>query len=558
MPEKTLNHSSQFKRAAPFLFVAVVALLAAIIVNPIRQFLGTDDSWFYARMVEYTLATGKYRMDPFTAANPPVHTYLSAGIAKLFGYSFGLLHCVTLAFLFLAISSFYLLLRELGHSRKIAALVTLVFLASPLVLILSFAYMSDIPFIAWMLLALLLYVRGIRRNSTSVTFLGSLAAGCAIGTRQFGVAIVGGLVAVWLFSRTRPRTRLMLAALAIPLLAGIAQVYVGIKYPNPIQAGCIVLMHRFYQLPLHIILEEYFWRCSMIVQYLGIALLPLLPLAFALPRSVWKERIHRIPVWIIGLLACASIIAALSLSSLQSARPEARHHGAWEPLELQWVLAINFVKVRPVMRLLDTAGILGGATLIVLALYKLQPKVSLRSFRPATLLLLGTCVSLFFLYLPFSQLNDTYTVEFLPFVLLLIADALQNHQPPPNVLRAAAAFSTLIVLATAFWMRGEAAPREAEWASADALYHAGVQPINMVVPYDWSQYHGGFDEWAAQDPSSNQFDFLSRGWGSAQFAVQYAPSPAAPPGWRLLAVRDYRNVTFQRRYVLTLERDPVR
>lgn len=82
MPEKTLNHSSQFKRAAPFLFVSLVALLAAIIVNPIRQFLGTDDSWFYALMAEYTLATGKYRMDPFTAANPPVHIYLSAGIAE--------------------------------------------------------------------------------------------------------------------------------------------------------------------------------------------------------------------------------------------------------------------------------------------------------------------------------------------------------------------------------------------------------------------------------------------------------------------------------------------
>lgn len=138
--------------------------------------------------------------------------------------------------------------------------------------------MSDIPFVAWMLLALLLYVRGIRRNSASVMFLGSLAACCAIGTRQFGVAMVGGLVAVCLFSRTRPRTRLMLAALAIPLLAGIAQVYVGIKYPNPTQAGCMVLMHQFYKSPLHIILEEYFWRCSMIVQYLEIALLPLLPL----------------------------------------------------------------------------------------------------------------------------------------------------------------------------------------------------------------------------------------------------------------------------------------
>jgi 4-amino-4-deoxy-L-arabinose transferase-like glycosyltransferase len=554
MPETTLDHQSLFKRASPLLLVAAIVLVA-IIINPVREFLGGDDSWFYARMVEFTLATGKYRMDPFTAANLPVHIYLSAGIAKLFGYSLALLHCISFAFLCLAIGSFYLLVDELGHSRKVATLMALVLLASPLVLILSFAYMSDIPFVAWMLLALQLYVRGIRKDSTQLMFLGSLAAGCAIGTRQFGIAIIGGLLAVWLLSREKPRSRLMLAALAIPLLAGIAQVYAGIMYPNPMQAGCVHLIHWFYKLPLYVIFEEYFWRCSMIAQYLGMALLPLLPIAFAVPRSFWKQRIWRAPVWTLGLLACAVIIAALSLSSLQTARPEARHHGVWEPLELQWVLPDNFGQLRPVMRLFDTAGILGGATLIVLVLYWLRPNLSLRSLRPATLLLLSTFVCLFFLYVSFSQLNDTYVVEFLPFALLLVAGALRHLQQRSNLLRAATAFSVLIILAQALWLRGEAARLEAAWASTDALYHAGVQPINMVAPYDWEKYHGGFDEWVAQDPSGDPYRFLSRGWDQAQFAVQNVPSPIAPSGWRLLSIRSYRNTAFQKRYVLTLKRE---
>lgn len=556
MPEAILNFRGCLKRVTPFLLVVAVALVAIIIINPAREFLGGDDSWSFARMVQYTVATGKYRMDDFTVVNLPVLIYLSAGLAKLVGYSLTLLRCITLAFLGLAIGSFYLLLRELGHSRQIAALMALTFLASPLVLILSFAYMSDIPFIGWMLLALFLYVRGIHRDSAWLMFLGSLAAGCAIGTRQFAVAIVGGLIGTWLFSREKPRRRLMLAALAVPLLAGAAQLYVGIKYPNLTEAGSMALVHQFYRLPLHIILEEYFWRCSIVIQYLGMALLPLLPLAFALPRSLWKERIGRIPYWTLALLACAAIVTALSLSSFQTARPEARHRGFWEPLELHWVFPVNFGQHRPIMRLFDTVGILGGVALIILALYRLRSYVPLRSLRPATLLMLGTFVCLVFLHLPFNHLNDTYIVGFLPFMLLFVAAALRDLPQRPNLLRAATALSACVILVQAFWFRAQDARLEAAWASADALYRAGVQPINMVVPYDWQKYHGGFDEWMTEAPSMDWYKFLSRGWDRAQFAVQAAPSPTAPSGWRLLTVRSYRNASFQKRYVVTLARDP--
>jgi hypothetical protein len=317
-------------------------------------------------------------------------------------------------------------------------------------------------------------------------------------------------------------------------------------------------VHQFYNLPLHVILAEYFWRCSIITQYLGIALLPLLPVAFAVPRSFWKERIGRIPVWTFGLLTCAAIVVALSLSSLHTAREFARHRGLWEPLELHWVFPVNFGQLRPLMRFLDTFGILAGAALIVLILRRLRSHASLYSLRrPETLLPLGTIVSLFLLHLPFNHLNDTYLVSFLPFLLLFVAGALRPLlQQRPNLLRAAGAFSTFIILALAFWLRGEYARLEAGWRSTDALYHAGVQPINMVAPYDWDKYHGGFEEWIDQNPSINFYTFLSRGWDRAQFAVQNASSPAAPPGWQLLSVRSYRNTTFEKRYVLTLERLP--
>lgn len=556
MPETTPNHRSLLKRATPWLLVIAVVLVAVIIINPFREFLGDDDSWAYARMVQYTLATGKYRMEQFTVVNLPVQIYLTAGVAKIFGYSLILLRCVVLAFLGLAMWSFCLLLRELGHSRWVTALMALALFASPLVLILSFAFMSDVPFIAWTLLALLLYVRGIRRDSSWLMFLGSLAAGCAVGTRQFGMAILAGLLVCWFLAKARPRSRLMLVGLAVPLLASIAQVYVGIKYPNQTQAGNMGLVRHFFESPLRVIVEEYFWRCAITTQYLGMALLPLLPLAAAVPRSFWKQRIGRLPTWTLGLLSSAAIAGALWLSSVETARPEAAHRaGLWEPLELHWVFPVYFGQLHPVMRFFDVVGILGGGVLILLVVQYLRSYASRRTLRPETLLLAGTGLCLLLLHLPFNHLNDTYIVAFLPFLLLLAAAALRPLQRRPNLLAAATAFSVLIILTLSLWMRSEDARLEAAWNSADALYHAGVQPGNMEAPYQWEKYHGAFDEWIATDPLIDFYKFLEPQRERAQFSIQLAPSPAAPPGWRLLAVRTYRNAAFRKRYILTVQRD---
>ena len=104
MPETSLTSRSPLTRATPLLLVAAVALLAIMIINPFREFLGGDDSWFYARMVQHLLATGKYQTDAFSVASPPVQIYLAAGLAKLFGYSLILLRLIELAFLAMALA----------------------------------------------------------------------------------------------------------------------------------------------------------------------------------------------------------------------------------------------------------------------------------------------------------------------------------------------------------------------------------------------------------------------------------------------------------------------
>ena len=187
----------------------VAALLCAIvIVDPVREFMSQDDGWAYARSVEHLLRTGEYRLDAWSAANLPVQIYLAAGLAEMFGYSLSLLRVSTLLLLAAGLAALYGLLRRGSLPAWPATVLTLGFLASPLVLMLSFTFMSDIQFTGWMLIALWLYSRGFESRSARDLLLGSAAAACAIGTRQFGMALIAGVIVAWIVSRDRKSTRL--------------------------------------------------------------------------------------------------------------------------------------------------------------------------------------------------------------------------------------------------------------------------------------------------------------------------------------------------------------
>jgi 4-amino-4-deoxy-L-arabinose transferase-like glycosyltransferase len=221
------------RRGPAFLIVAAL-LCAVVIVDPVREFRSQDDGWAYARSVEHLLRTGEYRLDAWSAANNPVQIYLAAGLAEIFGHSLGLLRLSTLMLLVASLAALYGLLRRGSLPAWPAAVLTLGLLASPLVMMLSFTFMSDIQFMGWMLIALWLYSRGFESRSEGNLLLGSIAAACAIGTRQFGVALIVGVVVAWLVSRpaSRPALRSLLRALTLPLAVSAWQLRAGLATPN--------------------------------------------------------------------------------------------------------------------------------------------------------------------------------------------------------------------------------------------------------------------------------------------------------------------------------------
>src|SRR5262249_9399921 len=161
-------------------------------VNPVREMMFGDD-WAYGLTVRHLLTTGQYKLHDWATANMPVQIYWAAFLAHVFGYSFTVLRCSTLIVFLIGLIAFYYLLRDFGVVEIESTLMTLVVLSAPTVLMLSFTFHTDVQFLGWNMLAFCLYTRALRDQSYGLMALALLAAFAAIGTRQFGVALVAGL-----------------------------------------------------------------------------------------------------------------------------------------------------------------------------------------------------------------------------------------------------------------------------------------------------------------------------------------------------------------------------
>src|SRR4051794_4010745 len=135
------------------------------------------------------MTTGDYRLDQWVAANMPAQAYWGDLFAQVLGYSFATLRLSTLVLAFFGLLACYGLARSCGLSHSAAGLLTLVLLVSPVLFRLSFTFMTDVPFLALLLLALYTYAQALRQHNVYWAVAGSLAAAATILIRQFGVVL---------------------------------------------------------------------------------------------------------------------------------------------------------------------------------------------------------------------------------------------------------------------------------------------------------------------------------------------------------------------------------
>jgi hypothetical protein len=202
-----------------YAIVALVAIWALVVA-----FVGVggdyplNDDWAYAYSARHLAETGELRILDWAAPSLLTHALWGAAVLRLLGDSYVSLRCGTLAFALAALVLLYALARRGAFTPSSALFVALGLGLSPWFVNLAFTYMTDVPWLAMMLAALLAFSHALRPplsrrppaegialdppNRLLLLLTGALL-GAASLTRQFAIVTMPAFVLVLAFDARR-------------------------------------------------------------------------------------------------------------------------------------------------------------------------------------------------------------------------------------------------------------------------------------------------------------------------------------------------------------------
>ena len=537
---------AQLLRYSLIWLVVIPAIFAVIFINPLRE-MALEDDWAYSLTVRHLLETGNYQLNNWLAANMPFQAYWGLLFSRVIGFSHSTLHISTLVLAFFGLIAFYYLAREHGLGPVQSSVLTLSLLAGPLFLKFSFTFNTDIPFLACLITALLCYSRALRLLSTRWMIAGSLAASCAILTRQLGVALPIGLFVLWLFEpERRSRVGFFIAGIALPVVAAAWQVYAGSATPNW-AAQYVKIEQQAYILnslasPVPSIFAN-IWRLTAILHYLALFALPLLLLAITGFRPHLRQNQERSTTGKVARVARrAEIILVIWIggSALLTG-----FYGRFMPY-FPWNFDVTPVHGLDIfVTILTTIGAIELTHIVFQA--AIQEGFRANKTESKFLLEIVTIFLLVFLMF-FFQIGDQYLIVLMPFTLIVIGRKLQLRLTRWSTIALLGAFMSVGVL----WTRGQFSRVEAIWKASDTLAATGVESTNIYGDWIWNAYHGIFDEYIANADDQQRYslknffyNWLPQKQAAAQYWVVTTLNPPNDENWEVVATIPFQGDFFQ-------------
>ena len=231
-------------------------LLSELLAHPVAN-MGIIDDGTYVPMARTLAATGHIAYNGWGAGMLGSQLYLAAAFIKLFGFSFTVVRSTTIL---VAMAMAFILQRTLvraGISERNATIGTLALVLSPMYLLLSATYMSDIPGLFAIVLCLYCCLRALQSStdrSTIAWLCFAVLTNAVFGTSR-QIAWLGILVmlpsALWLL---RARRRLVICG-SIATLAGALFIFACLQWLK--HQPYIVTVHLNLRAtsPLHVVSE---------------------------------------------------------------------------------------------------------------------------------------------------------------------------------------------------------------------------------------------------------------------------------------------------------------
>jgi hypothetical protein len=181
---------------AVFLLTAIW-ILAEILINPSGEFPLNDD-WSYTLSLRHLYESHRLQLEGWTSMPLLAQLVWAFLFCKIFGFSFTVLRFSTLVLGLSGGLYSYFLMREFSDSKKICFIAALILLFNPIYLNLSNTFMTDVPFISFLLLSLLFFVRGIRQDKLIYVIWGVFFALISTLIRQLGLLAVCSFSIIYL------------------------------------------------------------------------------------------------------------------------------------------------------------------------------------------------------------------------------------------------------------------------------------------------------------------------------------------------------------------------
>lgn len=521
--------------------VTVAWLAATLLLRPFQNTPFIDD-WVYAWPVERLLNSGDLRLLDYSGSLNPVQVLWGALFCLPLGFSFTALRVSTWVLGLVGLWAMYLLLRDQGVTRRDARLATACLGAYPIYVVLSFTFMTDVPFLTFTIGATLAFLRAVSRRSDRWLWIAIGLSGAAIGIRVVGAVLPIAMGATLLRDGTgwgRRQARFLWPAAALVLLAAMAwwfQQHVEVVADltgvinAPVSRMRLLREYGLQYLPIMLVVATTF-----LAEALGLALLPV-------SAGVMGRR--RLAL-VIAVMVSLGVGVAAALSAGHS-YPPLIDGQTWWPGELGMTepMVPDYEGARPPgwWFWLVTAVTLASASVLVERAVRRPDAPDM--FLVLTVLGQLVLISLLWLF------HDRYALVLIPAGLVLTLRGGPLVRP-----RLAGALIMAFAIASLVGVRDHLAYNRALWTAVAHLESIGVPPADFDGGYvvnGWLQY--AHPERARRDPA-----------GAVQVpnvnvlaTTRYRISNRVIGGWNVVTSVPYTRWAGRSGRVYVLERPPGR
>lgn len=173
---------------APARAIVLLYAFAALLIRPFEDLPFYDD-WTYAWSVAHLLKTGQLEILDWSVHYPLPQIIWGALFCLPFGFSFSALRLSTILLASIGVLALYGTVRECGRTRSVSLAGALILLANPVYFLLSFSFMTDVPFVSLSNIAFFFITRGLSRKRNVEIWVGCAIGVSAFLVRQIAIAI---------------------------------------------------------------------------------------------------------------------------------------------------------------------------------------------------------------------------------------------------------------------------------------------------------------------------------------------------------------------------------